>query len=455
LDRTLTNDQGGYDLTVPSNTTVRIQARAQLLESLTGAPRWSVTVEDNTNNDAEYILAGALASSGTTDSTRNLFAPSGSNGASAYTGPRTAAPFFMLDEILNGLRLVETADASLILPVFRVLWSTENRLINDDEDPDIANGDLTSTFFSTNVGGIPSIVVLGDIMTDTDEYDEHVVTHEFGHYLTFVVTRDDSIGGPHSLSNRLDPRLSFSEGFGNAFSAMATGDPLYVDAGFGNDDGFAFSVELNTIGQIIENNSGIPAAGWYGESSVQSIIFDLFDSNSDDVDNISLGFAPIFSTLQSSAYQDDTSATTLFSYINAMIENNTVTATQVEPLLTFQEIDGTGSFAVGETNDGDIPLALPVYQTYTAGDPAITICSIDDAGTINRIANRALISLNVPQAGTFTITMSRISGLPDDVETQSRFLPAGQLYVDAHDFNNISQIDDLEPGDACYAFSVQ
>lgn len=483
LATAITNDAGAYSISVDPNTNVRIQARAQLLESLTGTPAWNVTIEDNTNDDALYVLAGSLTNSGATNSTRNLFAPSGSDGVSAYTSERTAGPFFMLDEMLNGLRLIQSADTDIVLPTFRVLWSVNNRLINDDEETDISQGDLRSSFFSTNIGGMPSIVILGDTLTDTDEYDEHVVTHELAHFLTFSANRDDSIGGSHSLASLLDPRVSFSEGFGNAFSAMATGDPLYIDAGFGDDGGFAFNLELNTIGQIIENNNGIPAAGWYGESSTQSILYDLFDSNNDGVDTLSLGFGPLLETFQSSEYLDSAASTTIFNYLDAMIDNGFVTAAQLEPYLSFQDIDGTGIFGVGETNNGGVPTALPVFNTYTVGAAPITICSLDDTGTANRIGNRALISLNVPNSGSFTLRMTRIVGMPAtsaatardpdffvfnqgnfvtsgtspdaDNEVQVRTLPAGQLIVDAFDFNNVSQSDEVEPGDACYAFSVQ
>ena len=372
LDSTTTNDAGQYSLSVAPNTLVSIQAKAELNQTAAEGARWNVVIEDNTNNNAQYILTGNLTSSGTTNQTRNLFAPSGSNGVDAYTSARTAAPFFMLDEILNALRLVESADPDVFLPDLRLLWSVDNRLINDDEESDITIGNLTSSFFSSNLGGMPSIVILGDTETDTDEYDEHVVTHEFGHYLTFTVFRDDSIGGSHSLASLLDPRVSFSEGFGNAFSAMATGDSLYIDAGFGNDGGFAFNVELNTIGEIILDQLDIPAAGWYGESSTQSIIFDIFDSNSDGVDGVSLGFTPIYETLQSAAYQDSESATTIFSFLTAMEEIGAVTQAQLDPLLDFQNINGTGQFGVGETNDGGVPVSLPVFNTYTVGDPALT-----------------------------------------------------------------------------------
>ena len=56
----------------------------------------------------------------------------------------------------------------------------------------------------------------------TDEYDDHVVVHEWAHYFEANFSRSDSIGGDHASDNVLDIRLAFGEGFGNAYSAMAS-----------------------------------------------------------------------------------------------------------------------------------------------------------------------------------------------------------------------------------------
>ncbi|MDH3327162.1 MAG: Ig-like domain-containing protein [Gammaproteobacteria bacterium] len=55
---------------------------------------------------------------------------------------------------------------------------------------------------------------------DTDEYDDDVLFHEFGHYFAQTISRDDSYGGCHVLSSTdLDLRLSWSEGWGDFFPA--------------------------------------------------------------------------------------------------------------------------------------------------------------------------------------------------------------------------------------------
>lgn len=53
---------------------------------------------------------------------------------------------------------------------------------------------------------------------DTDEYDDDVMIHEYGHFAAFKYSRDDSPGGTHYLNeNDQDMRLSWSEGWSGFF----------------------------------------------------------------------------------------------------------------------------------------------------------------------------------------------------------------------------------------------
>jgi len=64
------------------------------------------------------------------------------------------------------------------------------------------------------------VYIYNSIGGDTDEYDDDVLYHEYGHYFTEAFSRDDSQGGCHLLSSRdLDLRLSWSEGWGDFLPA--------------------------------------------------------------------------------------------------------------------------------------------------------------------------------------------------------------------------------------------
>ena len=84
------------------------------------------------------------------------------------------------------------------------------------------------TFFD---GGDASqhIALLADLTEDTDEFDQHVIAHEFGHYIEYNFSRADNIGGSHGLGDKLDPRVAFGEGFGYAFAAIVLNDPVARD----------------------------------------------------------------------------------------------------------------------------------------------------------------------------------------------------------------------------------
>lgn len=61
---------------------------------------------------------------------------------------------------------------------------------------------------------------LGNIKTeDTDHFDDSVIIHELGHHIEDVCGKMDSPGGTHYGLYRIDPRLAWSEGWGNYFGA--------------------------------------------------------------------------------------------------------------------------------------------------------------------------------------------------------------------------------------------
>lgn len=459
LDTDVTNNSGQYSVSVSSNTDIRIRARARLME--TSIATWDVTVRDNTNGDADYVLDGTLTSSGAANSTRNLNADSGWGGTS-YTGVRAAAPFAILDVIFNAKMLINNAAPGTNFPTLQVYWSPNNRAASGN----ISDGDIGTTSYSRIGGGLPTILVLGNANNDTDEFDRHVMAHEYGHYVEDQFGRTDNIGGAHSITERLDPRVAMSEGWGNAFSAMVEDDPIYRDSsGAMQASGFSFSVETNGVGTI----------GWFSEASVQSVIYDLFDSNDDGVDTISAGFTPIFETITDPAYINNSAATTIFSFLNSFRAISSVSDSDIDALVVGQNINGTDSFGAGEINNGGNAFVLPVFKTLTVGGAPVMICSVDDAGTFNKLGNYDFVRLSIATTGTYTLTMTRVSGPtgrdPDffvhqagnlidiadstsvDAESLTRNLPAADYWISAFDFFNIDATAGTA-GDVCYNFTA-
>lgn len=210
-----TDSNGQYSFELNSNTEVKIRVRAELLQ--TGSPGWDTTIVDNTNNGAIYVLDSSVFSTGSSNQTRNLNAASGWGGSS-YTSTRAAAPFHILDRVYETIMKLEVVDSSINLPELKINWSVNNVAQSGDR----SQGQIGTSFYSNG-----EIFLLGAANSDTDEYDGHVIIHEWGHYFEDKLARSDSIGGSHSGGDRLDMRVAFSEGFGNAWSGIITDDPYY------------------------------------------------------------------------------------------------------------------------------------------------------------------------------------------------------------------------------------
>ena len=157
LATTTTDASGQYSFSVPNNTQMKIRVSAKMLR--TGTPSWDVKVIDNTNNNALYVMEGALSSSGTANSQRHLNAASGWGGT-AYTSARTAAPFAVLDGAYRAMQTVLSANANAVFPPLLMNWSINNVSISGD----ISQGQITTSHYSSG-----NLFILGDADSDTDE----------------------------------------------------------------------------------------------------------------------------------------------------------------------------------------------------------------------------------------------------------------------------------------------
>jgi len=378
---TTTDANGDYSFAVPANTDIFIRARAEMIKS-GGAPTWTFAVRDNTSGDANYAIDGATFNTGTANVTRNLRAPSDWNG-STYVAGRRAAPFAILDTVYQAKQLILGANPSAQFPPLDLFWSEDNKNTLPF-CPD--TGNIGTSFYArgqfdqcTNQGApLPDgIYILGFFATndtgDTDEYDSHVIAHEFGHYFEDRFSRSDSLGGPHGLNDRLDLRVAFGEGWGNAFGAMALNDPQYRDSTRGVTQDSGFNLESDPVTN----------PGWFSEASVGQFLWDVFDSGTEPGDNVALGFTPIY-TVMTTDQVDTDALTSIYSFAAALIARNAGSAGAISSLLDGQRIASRpDAFGAGETNAGGDPdpRALPVYQDLVLNVPQASVCSVSFAGS--------------------------------------------------------------------------
>ena len=389
LASTSTNEAGEYAMTVPRDRNVRVRAKAQMRRT-GAAPSWNFRVLNNTNRGALYALDSEAFDSGTANVTRNLHAASGWNGTTYVNSERAAAPFAILDTVYQAKELVLSADGEAVFAALDLFWSPSNRTTVGAFCPQ--NGDIGTTFYQiagtqdecTPRADLPAgIYILGDFAGgagDTDEFDQHIIAHEFGHYFEDRFARSDSLGGAHAGADRLDLRVAFGEGWGNAFSGMVLDDPEYRDSQGGRD--FGFNMET-------DNRANVPnAEGWYSEESISEILWDIYDDAQDANDDVALGFEPIYRTMIGPQVTTD-ALTSIFSFAAGLREANPAEAAGINALLAGENISVTDEFGTGESNDGGDAGVLPIYNELAENSPAL-VCVSATAGATdnNKLGNR-------------------------------------------------------------------
>ncbi len=386
---TVTNDNGDYELTnLPENQDARICVYAKMEKSGTGG--WDLEVIDNTNFNALYTMQSSQFSTGEESTRRNLNASSGWDGRS-YSGTRTAAPFAILGSIYQAMEKVISADSKATFPPLKINWSIKNVPAGNGSEEELTKGQIVTSHFN----GDGNLYILGDANGDTDEYDDHVMIHEWGHYFEANFSRADSIGGPHGDGDKLDIRVAFGEGWGNAWSAIATDNPIYFDTqGIRQSDGFYMNIESGTSG----------SHGWYSEDSVQRILYDLYDSHNDRDDTLSLGFKPIYKVLIGP--QKTTPAfTSLFSFITYLQEENPTVGNKIDAILEDEDISHIYDIYGSKHNN--------LYSDMEQGNIK-EICTSGENGSFNKLYDHKYIRFSINRSSNYTISVMQNNGNNSD-----------------------------------------
>jgi len=437
LDTVVSDANGDYSFVVAASSNYVVRVKAEL-KQLGATPSWDFSVVDNTNGKALYVMDSATQNMNITSMVIDLNAGSGWTG-SGYTQTRVAAPFAILDSVYKTKEKIVAADPAIALPALKLNWSVNN--VNVEGDTTL--GQIITSHFNGS-----EIYILGSADSDTDEYDDHVIIHEWAHYFEGVLSRSDSIGGSHGAGDKLDLRVALGEGFGNAFSAIITDDPFYRDS-FGVNQSLYFNIN-------VETNPTDSNKGWFSESSIQSLIYDLYDSNDDGSDVISLGFTPLYQVLVGG--EKNTEAfTSIYSFINQLKIISPGNAVAIDSLLLSQDIRVNDDFATGETNHGGDARNLPIYQSLVIGGGSVEVCSYGSNGQFNKLGNRKLLIFDIATTASYSFTLlaKSVGGDPDmsaykqgqlvflaDTSTSvnesvSQTLSSGKYVLEVYDYNNI------------------
>ncbi|MBK9264869.1 MAG: hypothetical protein IPM54_34450 [Polyangiaceae bacterium] len=115
---------------------------------------------------------------------------------------------------------------------------------------------------------------MGKEDVDTDEFDTHVIVHEWGH--SFGGFHRDPIAKEEVTASGMSSIHDWpsQKGFCNALSAIILEpDTVYSDSsGVQQKNGFWEDIDDN-------DTSAAAKPGWYSETTVQNIVFDLYDDD--------------------------------------------------------------------------------------------------------------------------------------------------------------------------------
>jgi hypothetical protein len=246
-----TDANGRFTVAVPNepDLTIRVWSRLRMLD---------LRVVDNTNGNLPYSISADV----------DMREPP--LDLTLYNTDRNSGAFNILEAVERGNDLVLHADPRSILPAFTIFWSVKNT----NKSGNVAAGLVGGTYFNLSAG---TAYILGDRATDSDEFDDSVIIHEYAHMLAVKFSRDDSPGSAHVLGDMLDPRVAWSEGFANFFSSAARNDAIYRDS-YGPNG-------INLLRYDLDDNA--PAGdrpGYWSEASVESLLWDLFHDTPDESD---------------------------------------------------------------------------------------------------------------------------------------------------------------------------
>lgn len=254
-----TDSAGGYSLVFTNTGTASVYLRVIAETGNSG-------IKNNTTDNAIYsVKSGTIDDSKGSAFTTNvdITVSSGAGGA-----------FNILDVLTDGILYIKGFGLTT-LPILTAFWETNS---------------CDGTKFDTSNN---SIHLFGGCSGDTDEYDDDIILHEFGHFVAANFSRDDSPGGCHFLDdNTQDIRLTWSEGWAHFLSSAVRGESSQTDTNLNTATSFEIEGPSLFGSSFDLNSSSIYTTS---EVAVAAVLWDISDGGTTETfDALSLGISPIW-----------------------------------------------------------------------------------------------------------------------------------------------------------------
>ncbi|MBI4564672.1 MAG: pre-peptidase C-terminal domain-containing protein [Planctomycetes bacterium] len=369
-----TTDAGGtFDIAVPgaeTGSTLRVRVRTQ------SAVSYASTRVVNLMSSPYNVFSATFTGP---QSGLSLVA------SASDAGGRIGGAFNIYAQAMRAITFIRSFDPAAEFPPVDLSW-----VVGQTPNPPC------TCFTHVHPGGqISYLIGVNDPPGDPDDYDDSVIIHEFGHYVAAAFSHDSSPGGLHlictaSPPQNLDYRLSFSEGWANAFAQMVLGDRTYVDTMDGG--GFTFDMESPCLN----------VTGPGSEDAIGGAFWDLFDGPassvaSSDADTLDVGFGPLWETMKGLR---PTMHVYVGNFLTELKNRSSVTDGDWNAHFT--------SFGLG-TPIAAFPGTTLTFGNSTSGTVDATL------GQETLFAANAYYGVQVATAGTLTITLT-ISNAANDLD---------------------------------------
>ena len=358
-----TDANGRYSFAgVDAGKRVVVRVKAQLLKTraagaTTGA-QWNLAVRDNTSTTspkAMYALDSAETQTADGVQTVDLVASVGFNADGSPVSEsgveRRSAPFSILEVAYSAMTKIEVTDANVVFPDVNFYWSPKNTTAGGAPE----KGDIDTSHYSSS-GVLPGVFILGKADVDTDEFDQGVIGHEFGHWLQAVQSSSDNPGGNHGKAEFKDASLAYGEGYGTAVGGLLMGNPLYIDtSGPKQAAGGVTNLDMPTAAGVRK--------GFYSEESVGYVMYQIGKR---------FGFTPFWRAM--TAMKDVHYSSTVFAFLERFLAQNP--AASVSDLLAAENLrttDPLGNLPAGAPADAAIAVAANKGQATSGADDLETL----------------------------------------------------------------------------------
>jgi hypothetical protein len=201
------------------------------------------------------------------------------------------------------------------------------------------------------------------------------------------------------------------------------------------------------------------------------MLYDLYDASNEGSDGLTLGLAPLWQVLTSSAYRNTPAMISIFPFISELKAARPADVAAINALVSAQNINAAAIDIWGsnETNMPYVNNMLPMYTPITPGTPVV-VRSIDDGGMYNKAGNHRFLRFTAATSGSVSVTVTTsnatvpdpdfrvfragvpvmsATGPPAQFETSQPFnVTASQTYViDAYECSNGCSEPQGTPGD--------